>query len=128
MQPANNKTNPARNGTDSAKSDHCISALAKITPRVNATTPNADQTAKYAAPQIAVFAPRLFSFAARRQRRKRKSIGTSDGSIMASIMTVHIARNNEVAPAQVCPGIFMQVIDRGQPPGISIPPDMDKHQ
>src|SRR5579862_1514362 len=56
-------------------------------------------------------------------------MGTSDGSIIAAIITTHIARNDAAAAIQVCPGIRIQAIDIVQPPGICIPPiaDMDAH-
>ena len=41
-----------------------------------------------------------------------------------------MARNDAAAPAHVCPGIRIHVIDIVQPPGIGIPPiaAMDEHQ
>jgi hypothetical protein len=47
---------------------------------------------------------------------------------MASIMSVHIAKNVLAAPAHVCPGMRIQVIDIVQPPGMTIPPGIDEHQ
>jgi hypothetical protein len=60
---------------------------------------------------------------------KRHSIGTRDGSIIATIITTHIPRNDAAAPTHVCPGIRIQAIDIVQPPGIGIPPiaDIDAH-
>src|SRR3989454_9888214 len=57
-------------------------------------------------------------------------IGTKDGSIIATIITTHMPRNDAAAPGRVCPGIRIQAIDIVQPPGISISPiaDMDAHQ
>lgn len=55
-------------------------------------------------------------------------MGTNDGSIMASIINVHMAMNEAAAPAQVCPGIFIQVMDMVQPPGMGMPPDMDEQK
>jgi hypothetical protein len=54
-------------------------------------------------------------------------MGTKDGSIMATIITTHIAVNDAAAADQVCPGIRIHAIDIVQPPGIAIPPvaDMD---
>src|ERR1700726_495402 len=57
-------------------------------------------------------------------------MGTKDGSIIATIITTHMPRNEAAAPGQVCPGIRIHVIDIVQPPGIGISPiaDMDLHQ
>jgi hypothetical protein len=54
-------------------------------------------------------------------------MGTRDGSIIATIITDHIVRNDSPARSELCPGIH--VIDMVQPPGISMPPiaDMDLH-
>src|SRR5215469_13203324 len=57
-------------------------------------------------------------------------MGTKDGSIIATIITTHMPRNDAAAPDHVCPGIRIQVIDIVQPPGIGIWPiaAMDEHQ
>src|SRR5258707_7810924 len=57
-------------------------------------------------------------------------MGTRDGSIMATIITTHMPRNDAAAPGHVCPGIRIQAIDIVQPPGIGISPiaDMEAHQ
>jgi hypothetical protein len=57
-------------------------------------------------------------------------MGTSDGSIIATIITNHMPTNASAAPDHVCPGIRIQAIDMVQPPGIVIPPmaDIDEHQ
>ena len=57
-------------------------------------------------------------------------MGTRDGSIIATIITTHMPRNDAAAPGHVCPGIRIHAIDIVQPPGIGIPPiaDMDVHQ
>src|SRR2546427_6409610 len=57
-------------------------------------------------------------------------IGTKDGSIIATIITIHMPRNDAAAPGHVCPGIRIHAIDIVQPPGIGISPiaDMDAHQ
>src|SRR6185369_13709036 len=57
-------------------------------------------------------------------------MGTSDGSIIATIITIHIARNDAAARGHVCPGIRIHAIDIVQPPGIGMPPvaDIDAHQ
>ena len=49
--------------------------------------------------------------------RYRHSIGTSDGSIIATIITTHMPRNDTAAPDHVCPGIRIHAIDIVQPPG-----------
>src|SRR5882724_6796269 len=57
-------------------------------------------------------------------------MGAKDGSIIATIITAHMPRNDAAAPAHVCPGIRIHAIDIVQPPGIGISPiaDMDPHQ
>src|SRR6476659_2178029 len=57
-------------------------------------------------------------------------MGSNDGSIIATIITTHMPRNDAAAPGHVCPGIRIHAIDIVQPPGIGIPaiPDMDAHQ
>src|SRR5262245_24620654 len=55
-------------------------------------------------------------------------MGTRDGSIIATIITAHMPRNDAAAPGHVCPGIRIHAIDSVQPPGIGMPPDMDAHQ
>src|SRR5262245_38019734 len=62
--------------------------------------------------------------------RYRRSIGTNDGSIIATIITTHMRRNDAAAPGHVCPGIRIHAIDIVQPPGIGISPiaDIDVHQ
>src|SRR5881397_3080088 len=57
-------------------------------------------------------------------------MGTKDGSIIATIITTHMPRNDAAAPGHVCPGIRIHAIDIVQPPGIGISPiaDMDAHQ
>ena len=57
-------------------------------------------------------------------------MGTSDGIIIATIITTHMPRNDAAAPGHVCPGVRIHTIDIVQPPGIGIPPiaDMDPHQ
>jgi hypothetical protein len=57
-------------------------------------------------------------------------MGTRHGSIIAAIITTHIARNDAAVPIHVCPGIRIQAIVIVQPPGIGISPlaDMEPHQ
>src|SRR6266403_2219206 len=57
-------------------------------------------------------------------------MGTRDGSIIATIITTHMPRNDAAAPGHVCPGIRIHAIDIVQPPHIGILPiaDMDAHQ
>src|SRR6476620_5733217 len=57
-------------------------------------------------------------------------MGTKDGSIIATIITIHMPRNDAAAPGHVCPGIRIHAIDIVQPPGIGIPgiEAIDAHQ
>src|SRR5438105_9815907 len=57
-------------------------------------------------------------------------MGTKDGSIIATIITIHMPRKDAAAAGHVCPGIRIHAIDIVQPPGIGILPvaDMDAHQ
>src|SRR5437773_7072862 len=57
-------------------------------------------------------------------------MGTRDGSIIATIITAHMPRNDAAAPGHVCPGLRIHAIDIVQPPGIGISPitDMEAHQ
>jgi hypothetical protein len=57
-------------------------------------------------------------------------MGSKDGSIIATIITTHMPRNDAAVPAHVCPGICIHAIDIVQPPGIGMPPiaAMDRHQ
>src|SRR4029434_1634402 len=48
-----------------------------------------------------------------------------DGSIIATIITTHMPRNDAAAPGHVCPGIRIHAIDIVQPPGIGISPIVD---
>src|SRR6185312_2035179 len=47
-------------------------------------------------------------------------MGTSDGSIIATIITTHMPRNDAAAPGHVCPGVRIHAIDIVQPPGIGM--------
>src|SRR5579883_1745031 len=53
------------------------------------------------------------------------SMGTRDGSIIGTIMTIHMPRNDAAAPARVCPGICIHAADMVQPPDIVMPPMFD---
>src|SRR5262249_32174342 len=55
-------------------------------------------------------------------------MGPSDGTIMATIIRSHMPRNVAAAPVQPWPGIRIQAIDIVQPPGMGIPPDIDRAQ
>src|SRR5712692_5174615 len=57
-------------------------------------------------------------------------MGTRDGSIIATIITTHMPRNEAAAPGHVCRGIRIHAIDIVQSPGIGISliADMDAHQ
>src|SRR5499433_311595 len=52
-------------------------------------------------------------------------MGTRDGSIIATIITTHMPRNDPAAPGHVCPGIRIHAIDIVHPPGIGISPIAD---
>src|SRR5688572_14299406 len=52
-------------------------------------------------------------------------MGTSDGSIIAIIITTHMPRNEIAMNANDCPGIRIHAIDIVQPPGIGMPPIAD---
>src|SRR6266545_3416696 len=57
-------------------------------------------------------------------------MGTKDGSIIATIITIHMPRNDAATPGHVCPAICIHAIDIVQPPGIGIPPiaNMEAHR
>jgi hypothetical protein len=57
-------------------------------------------------------------------------MGARVGSIIATIITVHITANDPAAAGHVCPGIGIHIIDIVQPPVIGIPPiaGMGPHQ
>src|SRR5258708_1153267 len=55
-------------------------------------------------------------------------MGTRDGSIMATIITIHMPMKAADAPSHVCPGILIHAMDMVQSPGIGMPPDMEVHQ
>src|SRR5260221_11242936 len=57
-------------------------------------------------------------------------MAAKDGSIIATIITIHMARKDAAASSHVCPGISIHAIDIVQPPGIGMSPiaDMDPHQ
>ena len=53
-------------------------------------------------------------------RCHRQSVGASDGSIIATVIAIHIPRNDASAAAHVWPGMRVHIIDMVQPPGIGI--------
>src|SRR5260370_17142830 len=55
-------------------------------------------------------------------------MGTNDGSIMASIINVHMGMNGADGADQVWPRIVIQVMEMVQPPGMGMPPDIEEHQ
>jgi hypothetical protein len=71
--------------------------------------------------------PKRVSPASLAASRTRLNIGTKDGSIIATIITTHIPRNDAAAIGHVCPGICMPRICM---PRICMPriSDMDVHQ
>jgi hypothetical protein len=50
-------------------------------------------------------------------------MGTSDGSIIATIITSHMPRKDAALVSHVCPGIGIHIIDIFQPPGIGMSMD-----
>jgi hypothetical protein len=59
--------------------------------------------------------------------RYRNSMGSNDGSIIATIIPTHMPRNEGAAPNHVCPVIRIHATDIVQPPGIPPISDMDAH-
>jgi hypothetical protein len=57
-------------------------------------------------------------------------MGAKEGSIIATIITVHMPMNDAATLAHVCPHRGVHAIDIDQPPGIGISPiaDIDEHQ
>ena len=55
-------------------------------------------------------------------------MGIADGSIIATIMASHISRNMVPDINHVWPGIRIHIMDIVQPPGICMPPDMDRQK
>src|SRR5262245_35226420 len=49
-------------------------------------------------------------------------MAVSAGSIMATIISAHIPRNEPAASSGPCPGIRIQAMDMVQPPGMGMPP------
>jgi hypothetical protein len=117
-------------GTARASAGCRISAAAKATPSGNMTVPTTAHTKKYPIPTIEVSRPRPLSPLRPAACRYRRSIGIKDGSIIATIITTHIPRNDAAAADHLCPGIRIHAIDIAQPPGIGIAliADMDAHQ
>src|SRR5215472_760449 len=127
--PAITTTTPAAIGTPRA-SDACrISILASATPKGKIATPHMLHTKKYPKLTRRVSLPMRALLVGRTAQRYRDNIGTRDGSIIATIMTIHIPRNDAVASGHVAPGVLIHTIDIVQPPGIVMPPipDMDLH-
>ena len=73
----------------------------------------------------AVAAPRRASPQWLTQRGSATASVSVTGSIIAAIITTHMARNDAAAPGHVWPGIRIHVIDIVQPPGIGMPPIAD---
>ena len=63
-----------------------------------------------------------------RERRKFNSIGTAEGSIIATIIASHMSRKLVADEAQVCPGIRIHIMDIVQPPGISISQHIERQK
>ena len=62
------------------------------------------------------------------RRRVFRNVGSADGIIMATIIASHISRNIAAEIVQDCPGIRIHIIDIVQPPGIPIPPDIERQK
>jgi hypothetical protein len=62
--------------------------------------------------------------------RQPRSTGAIAGSIIPTIITLHMPRKLARAAGHDCPGMRIQVIDMFQPPGMSMPGmcAMDAHQ
>src|SRR5258708_35858748 len=54
-------------------------------------------------------------------------MGTRDGTIIAAIITIHMPMKEVEAKSQVWPPILIHAIDIVQPPGMGMPPDMERH-
>jgi hypothetical protein len=55
-------------------------------------------------------------------------MGMAEGSIIAIIMVSHIRRNMAAEVSQVWPGMRIHIMDMVQPPGISMPSDMERQK
>ena len=62
------------------------------------------------------------------EHRQLTSTGMRDGSIIATIITNHIAMKEAAEPGQLWPGILIHAIDMVQPPGIGMPPDIERQR
>src|SRR5436190_4577691 len=124
-RPAMSTTTPIAKGTARASIGDRISAAASAAPVGKMTTHNKVHTKKYPAPTIAISDARRAPAARLTARRYLDNVGTSDGTIIAIIITHHMPRNLAVAPAQDWPGMRIHAIDIVQPPGISMPATSD---
>ncbi len=59
---------------------------------------------------------------------RESSFPMTEGSIMATIMESHMERNIAADSGQPWPGIRIHIMDIRHPPGMSIPPDMEKQK
>jgi hypothetical protein len=62
------------------------------------------------------------------RRRVFKNVGSADGIIIATIIVSHIRKNIAAEIVQDCPDIRIHIIDIVQPPGIPIPPDIERQK
>jgi hypothetical protein len=60
--------------------------------------------------------------------RKVFNMDMAEGSIMAIIMVSHMRRNIAKEASQVWPGMRIHIMDMVQPPGISMPSDMERQK
>ena len=57
-----------------------------------------------------------------------RNVGKAEGSIMAIIMASHMSRKLKPEANQVWPGIRIHIMDIVQPPGMPIPPDIERQK
>src|ERR1700676_4728830 len=103
-----------------------LAARTSFTPGKYTFAPTTSQQNKYPKATKITGAPE-FPFSVR-ARRKRNNIGSADGSIIATIMASHISRNIAEDAVQAWPGIRIHIMDLVQPPGMSIPPDIQRQE
>jgi hypothetical protein len=70
----------------------------------------------------------VLSFSELRAMEWRRIIGRDDGSIMATIIASHITMNIPADSNQLWFGIRIHIMDIVQPPGMGMPPDMERQK
>ena len=86
------------------------------------------QTKKYPAASDIVRTVECEVFSISIVERYRHRMGVSDGSIIATIIAIHISMNIIPASGHDCPGMRIHIMDIVHPPGISIPPAMERQK